>query len=89
MSTTGWIVLIAGDAPVYFVFGSLFFRDWDQFGEAIAFFLKPDLFSAARGEFWDDMFAELKLVLFLGCCSAVVWAEWKYIVLPHILPMFG
>lgn len=75
MSTPGWIILAVVNLPVYFVLGRLFFSDWDEFWEALRFWITPDLISALRGEFWDDWWAETKLGLWFVCCAGCVLAE--------------
>jgi len=75
MSERGWIVLAVANIPVYIGVGWLFFRTWDDFWEAVRFWLTPDILSAFRGEYWEDSWAEIKLGLWVVCCVCVVLAE--------------
>ena len=82
------VVLIVANLPIYFMFGKLFFKDADEFGEAIYFWLKPDILSAFQGEFWEDMAAEFKLGLWVACCVGATCLEYYFLVDPYILPLF-
>ena len=84
----GWVILIVVNAPIFFLLGKMFFKDWGDFGEAIVFWLKPDLWSALEGQFWEDWWAEIKLGLFVLICGLVIFAEYSQIVVPYVLPMF-
>jgi hypothetical protein len=88
MNITGWIILIVANILVFVLIGSVFFKGWDDFGEGIWFFFKPNLISLLQGEYWEDVWATLRLVIFLALCAALVWAEGTYIVKPYVLPLF-
>ena len=47
----------------------LLFEDWDDFLECVKFWLMPDIISMFRGKYWEDAWAELKLLLWLGIGS--------------------
>ena len=47
----------------------LMFKNWDDFLECIKFWLMPDIISMFRGKYWEDAWAELKLLLWLGIGS--------------------
>lgn len=89
MSWIGWAITIVVNLPVYFVVGRVFFKNWEEFEESIAYLFQPDIFSAFSGEFWDDWWATLKFGLWTGSCGYLTFAEVRYIIKPHILPMFG
>ncbi len=61
--------------PVYYGVFRILFRDREEFLEAIWFWFKPDLWSALRGELWDDWWAEMKLGLFLSACAGAVYLQ--------------
>ena len=88
MSVFGWVILAVANIPLYVVVGSCFFKDWDDFGSALVFWIKPDLLSALHGEFWDDWWAETKLGFMVICSVVLVWGEGVYLVIPHVLPLF-
>ncbi len=75
MGTMGWVVLGIVNIPVYWGLGWVLFRSLDDFLESIRFWLTPDLFSAFRGEFMDDWWAELKLGLWIAACTGCVFGE--------------
>jgi len=85
-----WIVwgsLVVANIPVYLIVGKLFFKNGEEFGEAIAFWFTPDIFSAFSGEYWDDVWAEIKLSLLLVCCGAIVYGEHYGLV--YFFPSLG
>ena len=56
----------------------LLFEDWDEFVECVEFYCTPDIISALRGRYWDDVWAENKILLWLGIslaagASAYAW----------------
>jgi hypothetical protein len=88
MSVTGWVILRVVNIPIYILIGRVFFKDWGEFGEAIVFWFKPDLFSALSGEYWDDWWAEMKLGIFIAASAYCVWTDGRHLVEPYLLPMF-
>jgi hypothetical protein len=68
-------ILIAANLPVFFGIGKVMFDDWHGFFECVRFYFTPDFFSALRGEWSDDILAELKLFAFVVVCGAVVFGE--------------
>jgi hypothetical protein len=75
MNTTWWIILGVVNLPVYFGLGWMIFKDIDDFWESFRFWLTPDIFSAFRGEFWDDWWGELKLGVWIALCGGCVAGE--------------
>jgi len=75
MNATKLIIFGVANIPIYFLVGYVFFKNWTEFWESIRFWLTPDILSAFRGEYWDDCWGEMKLVLWFGCCIACVVAE--------------
>lgn len=75
MSTTQLIILIVANIPIYFGIGWLLFDDWYDFGDAIRFWLTPDLISLIRGEWGEDWWAEMKLGIWAGACILCVSLE--------------
>ena len=70
-----WAILVAVNIPIYWGLGKLIFRDADEFGEAIYFWLKPDMWSALSGEFFEDLAAEFKLGVWIALCAGAVYGE--------------
>ena len=58
-----WLLMLLLNLPVYFVWAWVLFRTWEGFWEAIVFWVKPELWSWAEGEYWEDICAEFKLAL--------------------------
>lgn len=72
-----WLLMLLLNTPVYFVWGWVLFRTWGGFWEAIVFWFKPELWSWAEGEYWDDVYAECKLALWaflpIGLIRLEMW----------------
>lgn len=81
-----WIILIGANVPLYLLGAWAIFGTWDGFLESVRYRLTPDAWSWSRGEYFDDMWAEMKLVIFLGGCAGCVALEHlmlqKYVFAP-------
>ncbi len=75
MGIEGWVALGVVNVPVYWGLGWVMFNSWDEFGEAVRFWITPDLFSAFRGEFAADWWAEIKLGIWVSGCTGCVYGE--------------
>jgi hypothetical protein len=82
----GLIVFNLINIPLYVFLFKKFFADWEEFKEALLFYIKPDLFSLIRGQFVQDIQAELKLVLFFVVCATVLVGE--MLLMEKILSFF-
>ena len=56
----------------------LLFEDWDECLECVQFWFTPEIISALRGKYWEDVWAETKILLWLGISvmagvSASIW----------------
>ncbi len=59
---------------------ALLFKDWDEFVECVKFCFTPEIISALRGKYWEDVWAETKILLWLSISvitgvSAYFWLE--------------
>ncbi len=59
--------------PVYWFVGRLFFESWQDFLEHLRFWFQPIWLSALRGEFHEDMWAQVKFLLYLLICICWVF----------------
>jgi len=75
MTTRGWIILAMLNIPLYWLMAKVFFKDLDDFLESVRFWFTPNIFSAFRGEYMDDLFAEMKLILWIGFSIGLVYWE--------------
>ena len=66
------VAIITALASTVFV-GNLIFTDWGEFGDAIVYWLKPDVVSWFQGEGMEDFFAEFKLGFMAICGFATYW----------------
>ena len=73
------IVLGVVNIPIYVLIGKVIFGCWSDFLEAVKFWLTPDSLSMFRGEYTDDIWAELKLGFLIGVCGACVYFEYLFI----------
>ena len=58
------ISIIVGAAALVLSFKP-FFGDFSGFLECVKFWIKPEIFSLFRGEYWEDVWAEMKLGFWL------------------------
>ncbi len=61
--------------PVYILLFRRFFSDKEEFLESLNFFFRPNILSMFKGEFWEDLRAELKLGGFIAICGAILTVE--------------
>lgn len=54
------IVCVVVDIPIVYYLTRFLFPD-GGLGDALVFLITPDMWSALRGKFWGDMWAEIKL----------------------------
>lgn len=79
IAPVGWLLLILGNIPVYVFLAWCWFGGLGNFLEAIEYSLIPNWVSALRGEFEDDWWASLKLLLWFLSCVACVYFEADFI----------
>ncbi|HYF13495.1 MAG TPA: hypothetical protein VD971_00330 [Phycisphaerales bacterium] len=79
-----WAILIGANTPIYLLIGWAMFGTWGDFWQCLKFWIMPDIFSAMRGEWLEDVWSELKLVFFLAACAVIVAAEW-WVLTNHVL----
>jgi len=70
------IILIFANIPVYFIWGKMIFKDWDDFGDAIALILTPRIFAILDGEYWDQRSTGAKFFAWLALCVITVFLEY-------------
>ena len=68
--------LVVANTPLYWVLYRILFEDLEELWGAIRFWLTPDLISAFRGEYWDDLWAELKLGALIVVSAGAVLLEY-------------
>lgn len=57
-----------------------FFKDRDDFIECVKFWLTPDIISAFRGEYFDDYWAEFKLLIWGGISAAMTYGTYQALI---------
>jgi hypothetical protein len=62
------VIVAVVSLPIYWLLGRFFFDDWRDFLDHLRLWYQPFWLSALRGEFNEDMWAQVKLFLFLGIC---------------------
>jgi hypothetical protein len=72
-----WLVMLALHTPVHFFWGWALFRSWGGFWDAIVFWFKPDFWSWLDDEYWDDVWAEIRLAAWfwgpIGLIGLEMW----------------
>ncbi|MBN1901383.1 hypothetical protein JW926_08690 [Candidatus Sumerlaeota bacterium] len=76
MNTPGLIILILLNIPLYFLYGRIFFKTWDDFGEAISYLFIPSIFTTLQGEFWNRWWAGTKMFGWFALCVGTVYLEY-------------
>ena len=87
MSVKGWVILGMLNIPLYWFLGKVFFKDLDDFSESLRFWFTPNILSAFRGDYWNDVFAEMKFMFWLGFCIAAVIGEAHWLMDHNYLTM--
>ena len=71
--------------PLYCDMGYTVFDSWDDFLNSLRYWFQPDWLSLLRGEFADDFFATLKMIIFLIFCVAATFFIHNNFLIPHDL----
>ena len=66
-----WIPAAVVGLVFAIVTGRKFFGGWSGFLESLRFWFQPGWLSAMRGEFWEDVGSEFKLILWFAAGMAV------------------
>jgi hypothetical protein len=79
-------LLILGilNLPVYWCIWRALFGDWEDFKEAVYFWLTPRWLDWLRGELFEDTWANTKLLVFFVLCALFVASE--YVMLLRHFP---
>ena len=70
------LILTLLNIPLFFLIGKLIFNDWASFWEAVIFWFKPDIWSLLDGSYFEDCWAELRLLFFALACAATLFTEY-------------
>jgi len=84
MSTTAWVILLIANLPVYWLLGWVVFREWEEFFECVRFWLTPDIISAFNGEYFDDIWGEMRLGLWAVLCGVSIYSEY-YLLMKYFV----
>lgn len=76
MEWWGWLILISANIPVFIGIGWVLFSTWGEFFECVRFWITPDVISWFRGEWVEDWWAEMKLLIWLVMCAGCVAGEY-------------
>ncbi len=57
-----------------------FFNDKDDFINCVKFWLTPDIISVFKGEYFDDHWAEFKLVAWAGISAAIAYGTYQLLI---------
>ena len=81
-----WTLVIV-NIPLYIKLNRIFYRDSEEFKQALLFVFRPDIFSLIKGEYWEDVTASMKAGLYFIICVAIVFLE--FLVVKGIVEWFG
>lgn len=77
---SNWIVVVGIlNFPVFVLVGYGFYGSWDNYWSAVKFWIIPDVISLFRGEYVDDIWAELGLFFFVAICVGIIIFEYKFL----------
>lgn len=77
-------ILIVVGIPMYWGLWKIIFEDWDDFVECLYFWITPRWLDWIRGQLFEDTWANLKLLAFVGLCCSFVFLE--YSAFSHFYP---
>lgn len=60
------ILAILGGSAVGYMLYKLLFDTLDEFMDCVGFWFTPDIISLSRGQYYEDAWAEMKLILWLA-----------------------
>ena len=60
------ILAILGGSAVSYMLYKLLFDTLDEFMDCVRFWFTPDIISLFRGQYYEDAWAEMKLILWLA-----------------------
>jgi hypothetical protein len=67
------VVVAAGTLGVLF---KTFFRDRHEFAECVRFWFTPDAISLLRGEYFEDRWAQIKILVWLALGFVAGWSSY-------------
>lgn len=74
----GWTLVLA-NVPVYFLVGYAVFGNWGKFFKSIYYCIRPDMWSRFAGDYVDDVFSSLTMVIYLGACGLITGGQWHWL----------
>lgn len=77
------VLLIILTFPVAVLFACLMFKDWEDFLQALKHIVQPDIISAFLGEWDEDMWNSLKILIIMVLWAVValsVHVKWSSVV---------
>lgn len=72
-------ILLAVNLTAYFLIGRLFYKTWNEVGEALGCLIFPGQYSSMRGVYTGSLKTALKAYLYLGLCALVTVAEFYFL----------
>lgn len=72
-----FVVCAVGAIPAYIALGSVFYDSWEDFLDSFRLWFQPWWLSALRGEWRDDTWETLKLLVYLLMCVGMATTAYK------------
>lgn len=74
----GLLAILAGGLTLFFLY-KILFRDWEEVVQAVKYWFTPDIVSAFRFEYWEDAWAEIKLLIWIAGSLSVGWSLYAFL----------
>ena len=69
------VVCVLIDIPIIVWIARALFPGKGDFVDALVFWITPEMWLLLQGQFWDDIWAEIKLGLLVFCFGALLFGE--------------
>jgi hypothetical protein len=63
--------------PIYICIGTVLFDSWEHFLDSLRLWYQPGWLSALRGEWNEDNWESMRLLLYFACCAAAATSVYK------------
>ncbi|MGE0489605.1 MAG: hypothetical protein AB7S38_10370 [Vulcanimicrobiota bacterium] len=75
-----FLFLLVVNVPVFLVLGRLIFGSLGGFLECLKHWFTPDLISAVQGQYWEDHWGTLKLLVFVALSGVTLYTEYSWLL---------
>jgi hypothetical protein len=79
MHTKMFLVIVALNAPLYYLITRSFFPSWEDFFEAMVAIIVPPTASALSGNYHEHRIGRFTLLMYLLICGSITAAEYHVV----------